>query len=195
MQLSEIKTLIQRIESLLESLQQRKSDTTYFYENYDDGSSVTWRFANAPSPQKILDEVQTTAVWLWSLKDYLKERLKAINKNSNEVESYVNSCHHLPILADIANRAKHGNLIKSRSGKFAEIEECIMSMNSCILKAVNDQDANVDLLIDNPESISYEIPIHDQNGNYLCDALILLEKSFDEWKDFIKQQPHIRAVL
>jgi hypothetical protein len=68
---------------------------------------VKWRFANALSPQQVRNDVEAAAVWLWSVKDYLKRRLAATGGNPNDVESCVNGCRYLPVLADIANGAKH----------------------------------------------------------------------------------------
>src|SRR5713101_5140522 len=129
MHVSELKTLSQRIQKLHQQL--AKSDGGgLLHESYDDGLTVTWRFDNVASPQEIQERVETLAIWLWSFKDYLKAHIKATGGTENVVETYVNSCRYLPLCADIANSAKHGNLGKSRSGRFARIAETVITVRS-----------------------------------------------------------------
>src|SRR5262249_39505611 len=149
-----------------------KDQKSYLYENYDDGFTVTWRFANVTSPQQVRSDVETAAVWLWSLKDYLKERLAAAKKNSAHVETYVKGCRGRPILADIANGAKHGKLQTSRSGRFARLGGCTMSIGSGLrLEAVMDGDADVQLTVNDPAAVSYKVSIQDQHDKYTGDAI------------------------
>jgi hypothetical protein len=195
MDLGDIKSLLQRIQAMLQSIHP-KDQKSYLYENYDDGFTVTWRFVNAISPQQIRHEVETAAIWLWSLKDYLKKRLAKTGGNPNDVETYVNSCRYLPVLADIANGAKHAELNKSRSGRFPKLGECSMAIRTGTrVEAVKDGDANIQVTLDDPDGVIYKISIVDQNGKYVGDGLVLLRKALAEWRRFIRTNPDLKAVL
>jgi hypothetical protein len=195
MNLSDIKELLQRIQKLMQSTHP-KDQKSYLYENYDDGFTVTWRFANARSPQQVLIDVQTAAVWLWSLKDYLKERLVATGDNPNDVESHVNGCRYLPVLADVANGAKHAKLTRSRSGRFARLGACSMAVRTAIrLEAVQDGDADVQVTLGDPKCVSYKLRIVDQKGRYVGDGLVLLREALAEWRRFIRKNSDLKVVL
>ena len=75
------------------------------------------------SPDQLKDDFLNLFIWVWSLKDYLKQRCKDVGLSVQLVEDEANRCPALTYVADIANRAKHGTLNKSRSGKFAELIE------------------------------------------------------------------------
>lgn len=195
MKLGEIKAVLQKVQAILQSIHP-KAEKSYLYENYDDGSSVTWRFANVTSPQQIQSNVETAAIWLWSLKDYLKARLTYVNRNPQVVETYVNNSRYLPILADIANGVKHGNLNASRSGRFASIDECIIKMSTkSWTEAVPDGDADIQLIVEDPSLVSYKIRINDNNGRYMGDAIVLLKNAMREWKRFIRTEPDLKPLL
>ena len=121
------------------------------------------------------NEVETAAVWLWSLKDYLKKRLDHTGGNPNDVEAYVNGSRYLPVLADIANGAKHAELTKSRSGRFARLGGCSMAVRTGMrLEQVQDEDADVQVTLDDPNGVSYKLSIVDRNGKYVGNGLVLL---------------------
>jgi hypothetical protein len=123
MEIGEIKSLLQQIQGLLRTLHP-KDQKSYLYENYDDGTTVTWRFKNFASPQTVEGNVKSAAIWLWSLKDYLKSRITATGGRAQDVEDYVNRKKYLCVLADVANTAKHGRLRSSRTGRFIRVCFC-----------------------------------------------------------------------
>ena len=71
----------------------------------------------------VQDEIETTFVWSWSVKDYLIEELVGINSTVTKqmIENEINNYTCLVLCADIANGLKHDKLMKSRSGHFAKL--------------------------------------------------------------------------
>ena len=68
---------------------------------------------------QIGDDAEGMFVWLWSFKDYLKAYARSRGKSAKWVEAEAIADPCLSVCADLANRAKHGNLGegKSKSGK------------------------------------------------------------------------------
>lgn len=87
----------------------------------EDGTTHQCSIRGIKSPEQLEDELLALFVWVWSLKDYLKELYEAKGLEPRSVEVVVNEHRALQYVADIANRAKHGVLRKSRSGVFAEL--------------------------------------------------------------------------
>lgn len=194
MHATEIKSLFQRIQTMLLSI--RPTDrTTYLYENHRDGTTVVWRFENASSPNEVMSQVEDTAVRLWSVKDYLKECLATAGENPNDVEAFVNQSVYLPVLADIANGTKHGVLKQSRSGKFAKLDGCEMSILSGSMAGTASGDAHVYFRVSDPDKVQYSIAVLDQADNRIGDAFDVLNGAFTEWKTFIGARPALKLSL
>lgn len=87
------------------------------------GTDFTTNFfaEGVKSPEQLEDDFINLFVWIWSLKDHLKEQFKNAGLPGQLVEAEVNACLALAYVSDIANRAKHGVLRESRSGAFAEL--------------------------------------------------------------------------
>ena len=195
MNVAVVKEVLHRVQTTMHSIHPQNRQT-YTYEHRDDGSTVTWRFKNALSPQQVQRDVETGSVWLWSLKDYLKEYLSDAGRNPQDVEAHVDSTKFLPILADVANSAKHGNLRRSRSGRFAYISGSSMSVNSKIQMQVSDaSDAEVEVILGDAKAVKYKIPVLDQNNKYVGDGIVLLRNALVEWRRFIRKQPGLNAIL
>ena len=71
MYLRQIREILHKAQRLVQAIAPEVRES-FLYEYYEDGPVITWRFANGVSPQEMSEQVQTAAIWLWSLKDYLK---------------------------------------------------------------------------------------------------------------------------
>ena len=195
MTISELKKLTQRIKDDLATLTDA-SGKGRLYEHYDDGFSVNWQFENAASVQEVEERVEALAVWIWSLKDHLKQRLKNMGENERDVEDYVNQCRYLPICADIANHAKHGRLHSSRSGRFARLADGTMRIGSGMtLTSVQNKIADVIVNINDPDGVKYQIHIRDKDGKYMGDAFVMLHNSWKEWGRFMRRMNELRRAI
>ena len=90
-------------------------------QTLENGTTHQYSIRGIKSPEQLEDELLALFVWVWSLKDYLKELYKARGLEPHSVEVVVNEHRALQYVSDIANRAKHGVLRRSRSGASAEL--------------------------------------------------------------------------
>jgi len=101
---------------------------------FPDGSSTNLEVIGIKAPEVLEDELLTLFIWLWSMKDYLKALCATRGIAGSEIEQIeqieqiANVERPLSIVADIANRAKHGVLSKSRSGDFAKLQHVSISI-------------------------------------------------------------------
>jgi hypothetical protein len=195
MDLTDIKTLLQRIEAAIQNIQP-KDQKSYLYENYYDGFTVRWRFANAISPQQITADVETAAVWLWSLKDYLKERLVATKGNPNDVESYVNGCRYLPLLADVVHlgTVSSSRRFKNEIKPMDKASEAILALKPVTFRYKRDLDPDgipqFGLIAEQVEKVNPHLVARDADGKVYTvryeavNAMLLNE--------FLKEHRHVQ---
>jgi hypothetical protein len=90
-------------------------DATNPNENWFQVLELWGRVANwvhyKPSERALKDEMKLFLVALWSEKDWLKEQYPSKKK---AVEQFINKSRYLPIVADLANTAKHRKLTRGR---------------------------------------------------------------------------------
>lgn len=135
-----------------------------------------FRAIGVKAPEQLEDDFLNLFVWVWSLKDYLKVALEARGLPSKMVEEEVNRCAPLKYVADIANRAKHGTLRASRSGKFAALVNVGFNAPQDTLGKIVVAGPAVTLHVKNPELIQIHATVLISSGERL-DALSVLEEA------------------
>lgn len=195
MDLGTVKSILHRVDMIIQTIRPEDRQT-YIFDHRADGTTVTWRINNAVSPQNVYQDVETAAIWLWSLKDYLKERIASTGGDPRIVEAHVDSSEYLPLLADVANTAKHGKLNRSRSGRYAHLSGSSLLIPSGLhMRGLSDKDADVELTLADPDGVDYKVDVSDQHDKYIGDGLVVLRNALDEWRSFIQQQPTLRPML
>lgn len=112
-----------------------------------------FRALGVKAPKQLEDGFLNLFIWTWNLKDYLKSGFKAKGLHCKQVEDAVNQCPSLTYVADIANRAKHGTLRKSRSGEFAELVDVGFTAPKDSIGRISMAGPNVTLHIKYPQFI------------------------------------------
>jgi hypothetical protein len=84
-------------------------------ENWHQVLELWSRVANwthyKPSERALNDEMKQFLIALWSEKDWLREQYPSKRKT---VENFINKSRYLPIVADLANTAKHRRLTRAK---------------------------------------------------------------------------------
>ena len=131
---SEFSKLYERVQRSPDAVY-RKANVGFAQSNkFPDGSSTNLEVIGIKAPEVLEDELLTLFIWLWSMKDYLKALCATRGIAGSEIEQIeqieqiANVERPLSIVADIANRAKHGVLSKSRSGDFAKLQHVSISI-------------------------------------------------------------------
>lgn len=162
----------------------RAASGSGFQTSYQaDGTDFTTNFKalGVKAPEQLEDDFLNLFIWTWSLKDYLKSRFEAKGLRGKAVEEEANRCRALTNVADIANRAKHGELRKSRSGEFAELIDVGFNAPQNCLARVTVTGPNVTLHIKNPQMVSIHATVATRNGAR-HDAMAVLEEAMECWE-------------
>jgi hypothetical protein len=120
---------------------------------FSDGTTHLYTVAGIKSPEQLEDDLLHLFIWTWSLKDYLKEYYKTKNIDPQCVEVIANKNTALQYVADIANRAKHGDLRTSRSGMFAELVDVGWTVPQLALGKISVGSFNVGVDVAKPDHV------------------------------------------
>lgn len=176
--------LVDRVNRLQKNIDTK---TSLGYTNkftLDDGKEHTYTFVGIKSPEQLGDEIITIFVWIWSMKDYLKEIVIKNGGNPNSIEEIVNSEMPLRIVADIANKGKHGILKKSRSGKFPCLCNVGITIPSACLNSISVGAFSVDLSIKNAEAAELHASIAFEKEGFLeIDAFDVIRNAIKSWEE------------
>lgn len=138
------------------------------------------------SPKEIEDDIAALAVWLWSMKDYFQAILRTAGKDSKQVELFIDTQSSLKICSDIANRAKHLRLSRSRSGHFARPGRLRWSIPQAAVSSLVIGATSVRIDLPDPVSILVEMPILDRKGNVVGEGIAVCREATEAWEKFAK---------
>ena len=150
--------------------------------------TTNFRAVGVKAPEQLQDDFLNLFIWTWSLKDYLKSGFEAKGLCGRAVEDEVNQCPALTYVADIANRAKHGSLRESRSGRFAELVDVGFDAPQDSIERITVAGQDVTLHIKNPHLIQIHATVATNTGTQL-DALAVLNDGMFCWETRVL--PHI----
>jgi hypothetical protein len=142
---------------------------------------TNFRAVGVKAPEQLQDDFLNLFVWTWSLKDYLKSAFEAKGLHAKVVENAVDQCAALTYVSDIANRAKHGTLRKSRSGQFAKLVDVGFNAQQNSIARIMVAGPDVTLHISNPRLIQIHATIETDNGTRL-NALAVLSDAIYCWE-------------
>lgn len=142
------------------------------------------------APEQLEDDFLNLFVWIWSIKDYLKSSYEARGLDGKLVEDEVNGCPALTYVADIANRAKHGTLRKTRSGQFAELVDVGFDAPQESIEQMTVAGPDVTLHFKNPQLIRIHASVVTNTG-IRFDALSVLSNAMSCWETRVF--PHITS--
>lgn len=175
--LDALRSRIRRMESTV-----RKSESSGYEQthNLDDGTSHQYTINGVKSAEQLEDELLMLFIWIWSLKDHLKEMCKAKHLDPRLVEEVVNKSQALQYVADIANRAKHGVLRESRSGAFAELVGVGFSVPQSAISKITIGAFSVGIDVEKSKKVQLHAFVKPTN----CDAInafTLLTEALNTW--------------
>lgn len=133
------------------------------------------------APEQLEDDFLNLFVWIWSFKDYLKLCFVVKGLGAKAVEEEANRCQALTFVADIANRAKHGDLRESRSGEFAELVDVGLNAPQECIERITFAGPDVTLQIKDPQMVSIYATVATRSGSRY-DALVVLNEAMECWE-------------
>lgn len=152
---------------------------------FSDGSTHTFRFTGIKSPEQLEDELLSLFVWIWSMKDHLKELARARGADAKLIEMIADKELSLGIASDIANRSKHGYLRKSRSGRFSRLSNVGIAIPGNALSKIVVGAFDVGIGVDLPEAATLRATIEFDSGTHQpLDAFVVAETAIIAWETY-----------
>jgi hypothetical protein len=179
--LESIRSRIRRTEAVA-----RQAAATGFVQTHklEDDTIHEYSVSGIKSPEQLEDDLLNLFVWTWSLKDYLKEVYTAKKLEPRHVETVVNQSLALQYVADIANRAKHGVLRQSRSGKFAQLVGVGFTVPQTAIARISVGAFSVGIDVAKPNEVELHAFVKPNDGQAV-DAFAILAEAIGVWEELI----------
>lgn len=179
LELNELRDRIGRMTRKLEN----KAGTGIAGENtFPNGEVHRFRFEGVMPVEEFKDNLLSLYVWAWSMKDYLKAVATSIGKDPRYIESIVDSSPALQLVADIANRSKHGTLKKSRSGQFANLSRVRFTAPQKSISSITFSAIDVVVNVSYPDQVEYTASVVSDSGVELGNAKEILSNGIAVWE-------------
>jgi hypothetical protein len=183
MNLDDLTELRKRIDRLLTRLSVKDGPGFSQSHTLANGETHHYQINGVKSLAEFEDDLLSTFVWVWSMKDYFKTAASNCGRERRHIEDIVNSRLPLQLVADIANRAKHGSLTESRSGHFAVLGSVSMSIPQQAMACISFEAFNVTTDVADPSLVTFEVDVLSQTGIRLGSAGNVLKDSMDAWEE------------
>ena len=185
MNLLDVEKLVQRIARMKQYAAQKAGQGFEWDYTFPDGETHTYTVNGVKPPEVIEDDFSNWCLWAWSLKDYLKSAASQVGRRAQEVEEVVNGDRHLQLCADLANREKHAEPARSRSGLFPRLGVLSYSLPMRGLGSLAVGAASVTVNVSDPSVVQVSLPIHDNQGNLVGDAFEVLDAAVRRWEHLL----------
>lgn len=185
MNLDDLQKILARIKRIRARVEVQSGDGAEWSVKFSDGEIHEYAINGIKPFEEFEDDIENIFVWLWSLKDYVKQY--AINKgrSGNWVEQKVNADENLCICADIANRSKHGQLNRSRSQKHPKLGSLSYELPHGSFNKITVYAHRVETDVSKPDEAILKMDVLDDEGNVLSDAFELLNYCLQSWEGII----------
>jgi hypothetical protein len=183
--IDQIRSRIQRAYSAVQSASGSGFHVSYQAEGTD--FMTNFMAVGVKSPEQLEDDFLNLFVWTWSLKDYLKSCFKDKGLRGSVVEAEASGCKALTYVADIANRAKHGELQNSRSGDFAELVDVGFNAPQESIERITVSGPDVTLHFKDLQEVIIHATVATRSGDR-HDALTVLTDAMECWETKILSQ-------
>jgi len=187
----EVKKVMERVSRLFELANSAKGNGTSWTYVFPDGIETTYILNDVKAMEELEDEIFNAFIWFWNFKDYLKALLEHQGGNPNRIEKLVNDDLKLAVCADIANRLKHGSLIRSRSGKYPTLGSLGYTFPQSAMKKLTIRGSGIEIDSQNHEDIEIKLPIVDPSNAEIGQAFDFLSYAIATWE---KELESIKAV-
>lgn len=185
MKISELNQLIERIQRSIKRVNEKNGAGIRWEVNIPDFGVQKYLLEGIKDTNQVNDDVANLSVWIWSLKDHLKEFFKSIGKDPRVVERYIDSDQNLKICMDIANSYKHFHLKYDRSNQFGKLGEVRYLLPQHSIGELTYYEKEVKVEISHPEQIEVFLPVQDKNSREIGDAINYLFNGMRAWENFM----------
>lgn len=187
MHIKDINDLFDRIKRLSSRLEKKEGAGHKWCYTFPDGLKTTYILKNIRNFEEIEDDIANLFIWLWNLKDYLKELAEANGRNPQEVEDIVNLDRNLQMCADIANRLKHGRLRISRSSSYPKLGRLQFQMPHTALSSITFRGQEIEFNVSKAHEVLLSIAVLNKDGDEIGDGFKIISATLSQWEKYFKK--------
>jgi hypothetical protein len=148
---------------------------------FPDGVTERYTIKDIRPVENLEDDVESLFVWAWSIKDYLKELAATRGRDPQIIENLVTRTPALCLVADVANRLKHAELKRSRSGLFPRLGRPEYSIHQSGVKSLVFSSEGLTIEPTAPDAVGLSYLVFDTSNNVVADAIVLLDAAISYW--------------
>lgn len=187
MNISDINDLFARIKRLSLRLEKKEGAGHKWSYTFPDGLETTYILKNVRCFEEIEDDIANLFIWVWNLKDYLKEFAETIGTDPQEVENLINSDHNLQLCADVANWLKHGRLKSSRSNSYARLGRLRFHAPHGTFSSITFRGTEIEIDVSKVKEILLLMPVLKMNGDEIADSFEVISMALSQWEGYFKK--------
>lgn len=126
------------------------------------------------------------------LKDHLKNLYASKGGDVKLIENEIESSEYLKLVIDLDNKEKHGELKKSRSGKYPYLDEIYRALSVRAGRQVQSGSFSIDPFTGQFETkgdivITITAEVKANDGTRICSLDELINKSMGKWEEIISK--------
>lgn len=183
-----------RVARMLQRLTEKAGNGTAWCAEASDGNPHRYVIYGVKDFEQVSDDVHSTFVWLWSIKDHMQSLAKATGRSPRWLEAQIDADRCLSVCADIANRAKHGGPLRHRrSGKDPHLGDLRYTIPQEAVARITVRAFAVETEIADAKLVEFEMPVLDAQGRTLGDAFHFLSAGVKRWEALLGELEHSRS--
>jgi hypothetical protein len=181
MNLADLEMLRERVARLSVALGKNAGEGAHWSFVTDEGETHRYRFRNIRSHEQVEDDTANLLVWVWSLKDHLKALARKHGSDPRAIEELANEDPHLRLCGELANLLKHGHARRPSPYGRLSLGRAHYEFGAKAIRSVEYRAFEVDFDIAHPELVEVTIPVRDENGAVIGDALESARQGAARW--------------
>jgi hypothetical protein len=184
---NQINLLLERIGRFQKKLSIRAGDGFSYVADVD-GKQTKYTVQNLKDLREYEDELTSSFVWVWSLKDYFIKLADSKGLKSDYIYSRIKKNLSIKICADLANKFKHSSLNKPWTNLDPCLEGPGFSAPQEAIKEIQYLYAGELILnISDPQKVDIIAKINDKNGTCIGDAFNILSDGVQFWEKLLDE--------
>jgi len=185
--LADIEEVLDRARRLYSGVCQFKGEGATWEYTFPDGIAERYTVADVMPIERLRDDVSSLFVWLWSTKDYLKRATAARGRDPEIVENLVNRTPALCLLADVANKLKHGELTRHRTPYDPALGTPAFRIRQHGIREIVASAEGLTVKPTDSAAVEISYPVLDNSGNVVGDAIVTLQSAITYWEKALSQ--------
>jgi hypothetical protein len=182
MQASELGELVSRIRRAMTRVDQRSGIGATWQVEIPDFGTQKYTLNGVKDFAEMKDDIANLTIWIWSLKDYLKEWATENGHDPQMIEAFVNQNPELCLCADLANTFKHGSLDRQRSTAFSRIGDLQYTLQHDAGETITLLPYEVVVDVPRADKVEVTLPLLDDQDNEIGEACSVLDSSMKLWE-------------